>query len=213
MRIKIDDDFGIHSGFFLNLKPGYTPLVGPNGAGKTTLLRQLREYANGHGIMVFDYSNLVHGGGSAMDKYLWSGNMELLAISATSSEGERIAMNFGQAVSRLGAAVREAKQQKKELFILLDALDSGSSIDRIREIRSLFDLVAKDAGDTAYIICACNAYELVKDAEAVNVRTGKTVRFKDYGEYADFVCSFMEKFAPPKREEETKKGGRMRKRG
>ena len=149
MRIKIDDDFGIHSGFFLNLKPGYTPLVGPNGAGKTTLLRQLREYANGHGIMVFDYSNLVHGGGSAMDKYLWSGNMELLAISATSSEGERIAMNFGQAVSRLGAAVREAKQQKKELFILLDALDSGSSIDRIREIRSLFDLVAKDAGDTA----------------------------------------------------------------
>ena len=75
MRIKIDDDFGIHSGFFLNLKPGYTPLVGPNGAGKTTLLRQLREYANGHGIMVFDYSNLVHGGGSAMDKYLWSGNM------------------------------------------------------------------------------------------------------------------------------------------
>lgn len=47
MRIKINDDFGIHSGFFLNLKPGYTPLVGPNGAGKTTLLRQLREYANG----------------------------------------------------------------------------------------------------------------------------------------------------------------------
>ena len=36
MRIKINDDFGIHSGFFLNLKPGYTPLVGPNGAGKTT---------------------------------------------------------------------------------------------------------------------------------------------------------------------------------
>ncbi|MFR1480868.1 MAG: hypothetical protein ACLSB9_36915 [Hydrogeniiclostridium mannosilyticum] len=80
MRIKINDDFGIHSGFFLNLKPGYTPLVGPNGAGKTTLLRQLREYANGHDIMVFDYSNLVHGGGNAMDKYLWSGNMELLAI-------------------------------------------------------------------------------------------------------------------------------------
>ena len=80
MRIKINDDFGIHSGFFLNLKPGYTPLVGPNGAGKTTLLRQLREYANGHDIMVFDYSNLVHGGGNAMDKYLWSGNM---AVSYT----------------------------------------------------------------------------------------------------------------------------------
>ena len=36
----------------------------------------------------------------------------------------------------------------------------------------------------------------MKDAEAVNVRTGKTVRFKDYDDYADFVCSFMEKFAP-----------------
>ena len=33
--------------------------------------------------------SLVHGGGNAMDKYLWSGNMELLAISTTSSEGER----------------------------------------------------------------------------------------------------------------------------
>ena len=53
----------------------------------------------------------------------------------------------------------------------------------------------------------------MKGAEAVNVRTGKTVRFKDYDDYADFVCSFMEKFAPPKREEETREGGRMRRRG
>ena len=67
MRIKINDDFGIHSGFFLNLKPGYTPLVGPNGAGKTTLLRQRREYAKGHELMVFDDSHLGHGGGTAMD--------------------------------------------------------------------------------------------------------------------------------------------------
>ena len=100
--------------------------------------------------------------------------------------------------------MREAKQQGKELFILLDAWTRGSSIDRMREIRSLFDLVAKDAGDTAYIICACNSYELVKDAEAVNVRTGKTVRFKDYEDYSDFVCSFMESSPRPSGKEETR---------
>lgn len=208
MRLKVNDVFGIHSGYMLDLKPGYTPLVGPNGAGKTTLLHQLRDYAKEHGCLVFEYSNLADGGSVARQTYLFKGEAALLAASAFSSEGEQVALNFGQAIRKLGAAVRETKEQGKPLFILLDALDSGASIDRARELREFFDMVCRDAGETAYIVCACNSYELVRGVAGINVRTGKRVKFKDYEEYADFICSFLEKFAPPKQEKEDEEGGR-----
>lgn len=204
MKIKVKDIFGIHSGYTLNLQPGYTPLAGPNGAGKTTLLHQLRDYAKAHGILVFEYSNLSDGGGVARQSYMLRGDASLFAASVFSSEGEQIALNFGEAVRKLGAAVKDAKTQGKSLFILLDALDSGASIDRVRELRSFFDLVCRDARETAYIICASNSYELVRGVPAVNVRTGKVVQFKDYEDYADFICSFMKSFVPP-----NKAGGRM----
>lgn len=197
MKINIKDVFGIHSGYTLDLQPGYTPLVGPNGAGKTTLLHQLRDYAKAHGILVFEYSNLSDGGGVARQSYMFRGDASLFAASVFSSEGEQIALNFGEAVRKLGAAVKDAQTQGRPLFILLDALDSGASIDRIRELRSFFELVCQDAGETAYIICASNSYELVRSVPAVNVRTGERITFKDYDEYADFVCTFMDKWAPP----------------
>ena len=56
-RCKIEDWYGIHPGFPLSLRPGYTALVGPNGAGKTTLLRQVEEIAKAKGYDVFYYSN------------------------------------------------------------------------------------------------------------------------------------------------------------
>lgn len=198
MKINIKDIFGIHSGYTLDLQPGYTPLAGPNGAGKTTLLHQLRDYAKAHGILVFEYSNLSDGGGVARQSYMFRGDASLFAASVFSSEGEQIALNFGEAVRKLGAAVKDAKTQGRPLFILLDALDSGASIDRVRELRSFFDLVCRDAGETAYIICASNSYELVRGVPAVNVRTGKYITFEDYDEYADYVCTFMGKWAPPK---------------
>ena len=207
MRLKVNDVFGIHSGYMLDLKPGYTPLVGPNGAGKTTLLHQLRDYAKEHGCLVFEYSNLADGGNVAREAYLFKGEAALLAASAFSSEGEQVALNFGQAIRKLGAAVREAKEQGKPLFILLDALDSGASIDRARELREFFDMVCRDAGETAYIVCACNSYELVRGVAGINVRTGKRVRFKDYEEYANFICTFLEKFSSSKQKPEDEERG------
>lgn len=49
-RCKINDWYGIHQGFNLLLRPGYTALVGPNGAGKSTLLRQIKELAEKRGM-------------------------------------------------------------------------------------------------------------------------------------------------------------------
>ena len=147
----------------------------------------------------------------ARNSYIFHNDPASLSAATFSSEGEQIAFNFGQAVRKLGAAVCDAKAQGKPLFILLDALDSGASIDRARELRSLFNLLCPDAGETVYIVCACNSYELVRGEPGVNVRTGQKVKFKDYEEYADFIYTFLKRYAPKENGQEAEKGGtRMR---
>lgn len=205
MNIEIVDWFELHHGFTLNLNPGFTALVGPNGAGKTTLLHQIKKYAEMNGIDVWSYSNIVDGGDNARQAYLFHGDIKYLATAALSSEGEQVAMNFSLKVGELGATVRNAKQQGKPLFVLLDAIDSGASIDRARDLRNLFDLIYRNDiahGAEVYIVMAVNHYELVKaPATCVNVRNGKTVAFNSYDEYADFICTFEEKYPRLAKEE------------
>ncbi len=90
-RCKINDWYGIHQGFNLLLRPGYTALVGPNGAGKSTLLRQIKELAEKRGYDVFWYSNQEDGDTIAMERNVLRGNMSFVAASLCSSEGERVA--------------------------------------------------------------------------------------------------------------------------
>lgn len=188
LKIKINDWYGLHDGFTLTLKPGYTAIVGPNGAGKTTLLNQIKQYAEGQGIPVWEYSN-VRDGQMANDKYALAGKMELVATNMVSSEGEQVAINFGQAVSALGRFVTKTKGT---IVILLDAIDSGASIDRARDIRDLFDMVLEnEKGRDVYIIMAVNHYELAKaPADCVHARTGGHLAFDSYDAYADFVVNF-----------------------
>lgn len=126
-RCKIPDWYGIHSGFNLLLRPGYTALVGPNGAGKTTLLLQLEEIAKKRGYEVFHYSNARDGGDRAKQLYLSHGDMEYFATSACSSEGEQVSLNFGKVVGKIGQLVKKSVGNGTPLFILLDGLDSGKS--------------------------------------------------------------------------------------
>lgn len=196
MIIHIDDWFDIHEGFDLELKPGYTPLVGPNGAGKTTLLRQLGDKFEEHtDFKVFKYSNYSEGGKQAMQKQLTCSysSLSYLATLATSSEGEQIAMNFGQECKKLGQIVAECKTEGKNLLVLLDAIDSGASIDRLRDYISLFDMITDDCVKSeldCYILVAVNSYELVKDKLCKDVRTGKDINFSNYEDYANFICNY-----------------------
>lgn len=197
-RCKIKDVYGIHDGYNLILRPGYTSIVGPNGAGKTTLLNQLEEIARDRSYIVYRYSHLVSGGNAARQKWLENGDITLLAASATSSEGENISIAFGQAVKTIGAAVAKAVKEETPLMVLLDSLDSGASIDRLRSLTGLFNLILKDAGVLGhdrpergvYIVAAVNAYELAWHGVCVDPRTGKTMTFSDYNDYASYICSY-----------------------
>ena len=187
LRIKIKDWYDIHNGYTLSLQPGVTALVGPNGAGKTTLLTQLRDYAKNAArakrFKVLDYSNIVDGGDNAMQSYLSSGDMTRLATSMTSSEGERIIVHLSRFVPKIKPAIEEVEREGKTLLILIDAIDSGMSIDKLRDI----------AGNV-YLVISTNSYELAK-GRCLNPRTGKYVSFGSYAEYADFICSFKKLFA------------------
>lgn len=191
LDIKIDDIHDIHKGFNLTLNPGFTALVGPNGAGKTTLLGQIKDFAVQNQIPVWKYSN-AYEGRLANDKYALAGKMELVATIMVSSEGEQVAINFGQAVSELGRFVTKTKGT---IIILLDAIDSGASIDRARDIRDLFEMILEnEKGRDVYIIMAVNHYELAKaPVDCVNVRTGERLTFDSYDSYADFICNFLPK--------------------
>lgn len=188
LKIKIDDWYDLHNGFTLTLRPGYTAIVGPNGAGKTTLLSQIKQYAENNDIPVWNYSN-TREGQMANDKYALAGKMELVATNMISSEGEQVAMNFGQAVSNLGRFVTKTKGT---IIILLDAIDSGASIDRAREIKNLFDMILEnEKSREVYIIMAVNHYELAKaPIDCVHARNGNHRVFIDYDTYADFIVNF-----------------------
>lgn len=188
LKIKIDDWYDLHNGFTLTLKPGYTALVGPNGAGKTTLLRQIKQYAENNDIPVWEYSN-TRDGQMANDKYALAGKMELVATNMVSSEGEQVAINFGEAVSNLGRFVTKTEGT---IIILLDAIDSGASIDRARDIKDLFHMIiGNEKNREVYIVMAVNHYELAKSpTDCVHARTGKHLTFDNYDEYADFVVNF-----------------------
>jgi ABC-type transport system involved in cytochrome c biogenesis, ATPase component len=209
MEIFVEDWHDLHKGFSLELEPGFTALVGPNGAGKTTMLQQIKEHARKEGVEVWEYSNVRDGGQTARSQYQFTGDIENLAASLTASEGENVALNFSNKVGEIGMRVRRAATEKKPLIVLLDAIDSGASIDRARELRGLFDLIYEQdisKGAEVYIVMAVNSYELAKDpADCVNVRTGKHMRFRSYDAYAKFVCSFEEKFK--------RAGGKRKKRG
>lgn len=196
-RCKIEDWYGIHPGFPLSLRPGYTALVGPNGAGKTTLLRQVEEIAKAKGYDVFYYSNQEDGGSTSMERNMLQDNLQFVATAMCSSEGERVAMSFADILPKLGSRVRKDIAEDKPLFILLDGLDSGASIDRTREMMNLFELIERDAGvqpggaeHEVYILAAVNSYEMAR-RRCINVRTGESMMFGGYEEYANFICSYF----------------------
>lgn len=195
--MKIEDRYDLHHGFTLTISPGFTALVGPNGAGKTTLLQQIKEYADREKIDVWEYSNLRDGGRAAIERYTLYGNVQNIAAAMMSSEGECVALNFGNRVGALGQTVRHHVKAEKPLIVLLDSIDSGVSIDRARELRGLFDLIVEhdiSEGAEIYIIMAVNHYEIANaPVDCVNVRNGKHMKFDSYDKYAEFICEFMEK--------------------
>lgn len=178
------------------IEEGITVLVGCNGSGKTTLLNFIKQKLGNDKIPYIYYDNLNEGSSHSLNKALFHGNMDFVIRNAFASEGERIHDNIGEYVAaKCGKTIHDMSNdlsiKNKELWILLDAIDSGLSIDKIIEVKDiLFNLILDDAkrnNISIYIIAVANEYEMAKDQMCLDIYNMKYIKFKDYEDYRNFV--------------------------
>lgn len=167
----------------LELVPGVTVLVGCNGSGKTTILNNIYEHLKTNKIPTLRYNNLTDNNPED--------NIKNMVLRYTSSEGENISINLGTMLSKIKSFMK-SETESNERWLLLDAVDSGYSIDNIIDLKGVFELIIRDAESLNidfYIIISANEYELVDNSNCLDVTTGEYIKFKDYKEYKDFILA------------------------
>lgn len=199
MEVKVYDDLKIFRKHVYSFtENSVTVLVGRNGWGKSTLLKELKDVLSGDKYSkenyIINYDNVTSGGSRARQRALENGNTDFVMNSISSSEGENICLCLGEILAKIGNWGRDVvsgEREKKNLWIFLDGIDSGLSIDTMHTIRKDFlDLVIEDyksKGLSVYIVLSANQYEMVKDYDCINVRTGTHKTFKDYDSYREFI--------------------------
>lgn len=199
-KIKLWEDphgmgYNLYAKKSVTIKDGVTVLVGCNGIGESTLLYNIRTVLENVDIPYIEFDNLHDGGSQSRSKAGFYGDMDFLATSLCSSEGENIVMNMGRIAGQIGNFIKK-NPDNKELWILLDAIDSGLSIDNIVDIKEyLFKTILEDKRSTdreIYIIVSANEYEMARDEQCLDVYNMKYIKFKDYEEYRKLILDSKE---------------------
>ena len=173
----------------VEFEPGVTVLVGCNGYGKSTMLECIKAQCRTDDIFFIDFDSVNNRqrDRSAAGFY---GDINFLASSFCSSEGEKITMSLGKFAGNLGSFVRN-HSNVKTLVVTMDALDSGYSIDNVVEAKELlFKTVLKDCeskGIELYIFVTANAYELASGERCFDPIKGEYISFDNYKQYREFV--------------------------
>lgn len=206
-----EEDCIITNAETIKFETGLTILVGCNGAGKTTLLKNIESQLKRENVPYFSYDNLNDGGKDAKSLNFFSEEYEKLYIKMCSSEGENILLNLGEQVERwkeflvnaktgnkfdslfFSEEQQEAYKERKdsnERWFLLDAIDSGFSIDNVVDLKTMLNLLLKDGKELnkdVYIVVSANEFELAKNERCLDVINGEYMKFKDYDEYRDYI--------------------------
>ena len=171
----------------LEVNTGITVLVGCNGIGKTTLLHQIKENLKDNDIPVCSYNFFEDDEKKMRQKYLADGETRKLANFVTSSEGERIVYIACYLFYKIGRMINE-NPNSKEYWILVDAIDSGLSIDAIAEVKESIEWVLEENKDKdIYFLISTNSYELARKEKCLMVENGKYTRFFSYEDYRNYI--------------------------
>lgn len=200
-RIKIIKDYYggkvLYNKGYIDFNPNVlTVLIGCNGAGKTTLLHQIKHHCDETETIYIEFDNLTNGGREARDLAMHERNYDLLSKMVLSSEGENIFINVHKFASEIGKFVSYALENgKAEAWILLDAVDSGFSIDNIVEIKEdLFKTIIEDCKGKIdiYIVASANEFELACNEDCIDVVTGNHYKVTNYNRYKKLIMRSRE---------------------
>lgn len=188
-----EDDFNIFKKKKITIKSGLTVLVGCNGAGKTTLLKQIEQSLKSKDIPVMLHNNKSDGERELKSRAALYGDFNIVAKLMMSSEGENIVNVMSEIARKMGDFTRR-NGNSKELWFMLDAVDSGLSIDNILEIKEqLIPIVLEhDADKDIYFLISTNSYEFARGENCFDVINGKYIKFSNYEEYRDFILNSKE---------------------
>lgn len=201
MKLKVDNYIKYYDNgkkgsksFIVDINPGYTCLVGPNGTGKTTMMKQIKDFCreNYNEYILVKYDNVHEGGSHRFQEYLESSQIDMITSIVTSSEGEGIIIHLGDFAHKCGQATQRAKAENKKLVILIDGVDSGTSIDKIIDFRNYFcktiiDFCQKEEVEV-YIIATANTYAMIEDGvDCIVSFNGRHRQFKGYNSYKSFI--------------------------
>lgn len=217
-RDPYDEGFSTCRPKQITIRSGFTVLVGCNGAGKSTLIRNIQSELKKENIPCHLFDNLNDGGANAKSTAAFDRDWTFVATSMASSEGENINMNIGNLAWKLKefmihgritdsstcisdafgrlSGIEYKTPETKERWLLLDAIDSGFSIDNVIEAKDFFKMVIKDFqehGYELYIVASANEYELANGEDCFDVMNGKYIRFKDYDDFKKFILRSREK--------------------
>lgn len=194
-RKPFDNDVIFFKKSNIKFRQGITILVGCNGYGKSTLLKQVETSLQIDKIPYIKYNNETEGGGNSRSLKGFLGDTDFVIKSILSSEGENIILNIENFACEIGKFIAR-NPSDKELYVLIDALDSGLSIDKINFLkRELFDFIVKDCkqrGQNIRFLITANNYELANGENCFDVHNCKYIKFNNYEEYRNFILETSE---------------------
>lgn len=215
-RDYYEEGYNLYKKKTIQIRPGITVLVGCNGIGKTTLLHQLEYRLKKNKIPCLLFNNLHDGGHNAISSASFYNDFEFMAMAMGSSEGENIVLNICKLATKLRRFIETGEYQKDKLsealenifskdenqeenvsnerWILLDAVDSGLSIDNVVDLKEqLFQTILKDNfGKDIYIVVSANEYEMARGEQCFDIYNGKYIQLKDYEEYRNLILASRE---------------------
>ena len=218
-RDPYDSGFSTCSRRQVTLEEGLTVLVGCNGSGKTTLMQNIKSRLKKDNIPYYDFDNLNEGGARASGDAIAMGDFSFGATAWCSSEGENITMNLSRIMGNMREFIMtgetpKSKRDKRlrsifssdddndetepcnKRFVIMDAVDSGYSIDNVIELKDLLHMIIDDAknnGIELYIIVSANEYELAADEACLDVTNGKYLKFDNYESFRSFIIKSRKK--------------------